>query len=182
MKVFFHFDRRGDYLHSGCQLVLRSIKPEWDGDADELNARFPRGLSRFGIACLCKNTPSKPEIIIYRERLLEDIRRQHFPHRPSRLESLFACRTAEEAVAIQREMKCEDAALWEVKCEEGDTFICDMYFTNITPRSLDTLSRRAEQEWLDNLHSYWRGEASANPLWECLLPLPVVVIRRHGDL
>jgi hypothetical protein len=179
MPSYFHFNRIYNHLYHCCQLLLRRVEPEWDSDADELNSRFPRGLSHFGLACLCRNTRPKPEIVVYREWLLEEIRRRHYSHRPSRLESLFACRTAEEAVAMQREMKCEGTALWEVGCESA--FICDMYFTNITPRSLDTLSRRAKEEWEGNLHSYWRGEASENPLWECLLPLPVVVIRRHGD-
>jgi hypothetical protein len=180
MNSYFHFDRIGNYLHPGCQLMLRSVKSEWDSDASGLNASFPQGLSQFGLACVCSNTPPKPKEVVYRELLLEEIRRQHFPHRPSRLESLFACRSAEEAVAMQREMKCKDAALWEVECE--DAFICDMKFANIMPISLDTLSRRAKEAWMVQLHRYWRGEASANPLWECLLPLPVVVIRRHGQL
>jgi hypothetical protein len=180
MKSYYHFERTGGYLHPGCQLTLRSVKPEWDSNFSKLNRRFPRGLSQFGLVYLCENSQPKPQVLIYREGLLEEIRRQHFPDRPSRFQSLFACRTPEEAIAMQREMKCEEATLWEV--QSNNAFICDMYFTNIMPRSLSALSRRAKEEWVDMLHCYWRGEASENPNWECLLPLPVVVVQRYGNL
>lgn len=178
MNTYVHIDRNGHYLHPGCHLNLRNVEPEWDSNSIALNHEFPRGLGQFGLAYVCENTPPKPEVLVHRERLLEEIRRQHFPDRPSRFESLFACRTPEEAVAMRREMKCEAATLWSVQCEHA--FIADMHFTNFTPRSLSTLSRQGLQDWVDKLHSYWQGEESENPTWECLLPLPVAVVQRLG--
>ena len=169
MARFFHLDRRGA-LSPGDQLTLTRIKDDGTPQAAELARMYPYGVSRFGLACLWRGTKMS-EVVRLRELSLEGIRLEYYPHRPSRFASFFACRTAEEAIALRAEMTCEDKSIWLVECNAFVTL--DMTFMNYMPRYLPAAIPKS---WQEKFHRYWSGESSENPKWECLLTQPVTVL------
>lgn len=133
-----------------------------------INTLFPKGLSFHGENYLLQNrTPEKNEVL---ELVFEYIRQAHFPEKPSRLQSMFACGLLEEALEFRNKYADHDhnAAIWEVECDfcfRGDMKLVHM------PTSIIVLSYYA--------HLYWNGDpGSETPFWEYLLTPPIKVIRK----
>ena len=164
------------------------LKPEhfmlavpWDSSKDNgtelLAALLPSGLGKHGINYVGtlrgKLTEDTSGMI---EMLAEFIRQSHFLHRPSRLASCFACRTLQEAlkfsstysVTVNEGERKPDPEIWIVESNENG-FEADMKWLNVGHMWGHTLI---------NLHNYWSGKLSDQPMVEVLLPLPVKVLKR----
>lgn len=98
------------------------------------------------------------------ELMYEVVRRNYYPHRISRLESLFAFETIEEAIKFAREYRKDyKCNILEVTSEEYEIF--DMNY----------LSGGSGEDIYNKCLKYWEGELTLNPIRECLLKLPVKV-------
>src|SRR4051812_48261396 len=131
MGRYYHIDRDCRWMKPGCINELIAMQPHWSHESDSINRMFPYGLSRFGVACLSGH-PQNPPSVIKRELLFEQIRTKSFPSRPSRLASLFACRSLEDARSLLKDMGNPPAQIWELNCD--DHFIADMKWANYIPR------------------------------------------------
>lgn len=105
------------------------------------------------------------------EILLEDRRKSHFPEKPSRFQSLFACESVKEAAWFRGFSKFPlDTPIFQVNSSSnyhrGDMNLLNM---NCTPVEIS-----------QRLELYWKGETTQiyegyQPFWEVLVPLPVTI-------
>ncbi|HXW72245.1 MAG TPA: DUF2441 domain-containing protein [Methylocella sp.] len=109
-----------------------------------------------------------------REMIYEDIRRQRFRHRPSRLDCLFCFPTLEEAALCRAHINgYSNSVLYEVETTEPDFFVADM---NNGIQHFDLLKFN-----LDTIVYYWNGwvrspDPKAVILREVLLRGPAKVV------
>lgn len=59
---------------------------------------------------------------LYRETIVEQIRQSEFPHKPSRLDAIFALETLEEA-KLYRDLNCKWNIIYEISIETTDQAI-----------------------------------------------------------
>lgn len=143
----------------GTVVDTRSILTSW----------FPQGFTNHGGAYIAAAWRGIPNQAIFVEQPLELIaelvRRLEFPAMPSRLQSLFACRSLSEAQAFRSQARAPHAKIFEVDSEVS--FVGDMQLIHMgsSPASCLELVRK-----------YWRGEASGSPTFEVLLSCPVRVL------
>ncbi|MGJ1348248.1 hypothetical protein [Sphingobacterium siyangense] len=139
---------------------------------------FPRGLSWHGwrylntrhtygdnvngfyhdTSCLC-------------EMNLEYVRRSFFSHSPSRLQSIFATETVEEAIKFRTRYREGKGKIFEIECNEYLKVDMNFIYLGVSNISGALLA-----------HKYWQGMASANPFWECIVPLPATIVREVSNL
>ncbi|WP_322049778.1 DUF2441 domain-containing protein [Paraburkholderia bannensis] len=128
---------------------------------------FPNGVSDHGHRYLPHRANERDPSI---ELLWEFVRRAAFPHRPSRLTSVFAWQSLDDARRFKRENHLTDARIYELK--GGNPFVANMSLLNNSTPLLRT-SQMA--------HAYWEGGVGpttvglADPRWEVLLSAPVIV-------
>lgn len=141
---------------------------------------FPAGLSTFGARHLIPEhairnfigdptfagLPEEPKKEM--EFHLEQVRRNHFPARLSRYQAFFAFSSLEGAHDFLADIGASDKrdSIWEVHARCID-------------HTGDMRLLLPERYTLEDAMAYWRGEANASetPVWECLVPLPVTMIR-----
>lgn len=140
---------------------------------------FPEGVTRHGAQYLYMpfwiRSDFGPQIgqkvsVAYEpvsEMVLEMVRVAWFADKPSRLSSVFAWQTLDEAKAFRD--KCKGGDIYIVDADPG--FQADMTLVALGGTNIAAL-------WL--ARQYWRGEASATPAWETLLRPPVVVGDKVG--
>ena len=119
------------------------------------------------------------------EIIFELVRQLHFPDAPSRLTSLYASESIEQAENWQRlwrnyfddQPEQTACSLWEIS-----------YKTNAKLYDANFLNIMSDDEFayttaLDSAYKYWNGIMSENPLPELLIPYPVTVMRtiRNND-
>lgn len=144
---------------------------------------FPDGLSPHGLSMLLRYQSSNPNIQEpITEIIFELIRQLHFPNAPSRLNSLYASETLEQALQWKN-LWCKyfdnkegqiAKSLWEIGYET-DAQLYDAKW-------LDYLPCKNSKEFsylikLENAQHYWQHDFSPAPLPELLIPYPVKVIR-----
>lgn len=175
--TFFHVDRRGVLQAGqviqpfpigqacaqvsllGTQVDTRALLTSW----------FPQGITNHGGAYIAAAWRGIPNQAIFAEQPLELIaelvRRLEFPAMPSRLQSLFACRSLSEAQAFRSRARAPHAKIFEV--DSAVSFVGDMQLIHLgsSPASC-----------LELVHKYWRGESSGSPTFEVLLGSPVRVL------
>lgn len=136
-----------------------TIPEEW---AEATEFLFPDGLSRHGASYTLGYHPENAG-----EAFFELVRRYEFPARPSRYQSIFGARTADEALQFaMRYRKGRTVSIWRVEAAEG--FESDMMLVNFV--SFPDAYSRARK--------YWQGENGVNPFREVLLRPPVTAIER----
>jgi Protein of unknown function (DUF2441) len=170
LPIFYHIDRVRTFLEPGKSISLSSyVPPHYDtGQVAVLRKFFPSGLSRHGTIFIDRDIRDP---LSYREWFLENYRRKHHPHLPSRFACYFACKTLEEAKRLKtagavNDLSWENAFIWSVEAEslfDGDIGWLNPRFES-TP---DYYSR-----------VYWQRIGSVDPLWECLLTPPILMIER----
>jgi hypothetical protein len=134
-----------------------------------VNSLFPQGVTSHGERYLLRAETPANGVNSVIELLFEYVRRSQFPKCPSRFQSIFACKTIEEAEAFKNQHGTPDSLIWEVEASKG--FRVDMKFLTLQG-SLLILSYNAAR--------YWEGLPSdANPFWEFLLTPPVKVVRQR---
>jgi hypothetical protein len=179
--VYFHVSRdarsiftEGQVIQANCQEYLGTLSDE---ERELINHYFGEGLSRHGSSYL-GNHRADPSLV--RELIWELVRRESFPHHPSRFRCLFAFANplnaidfATEYVASRLEVGHEITHdLWMVQ-PIGAPFVADMNLLK---------GGRGWLQVLSNAQSYWQGDSSPEPLFETLLPLPVRVVKCAGKV
>lgn len=183
MARFFHVARVHEQLHAGQVLGLRSV-PFQTATADELphlRSFLGEGISEHGFRYLVarRSEPPKTDTNGMLEMLAEYLRRAEYSDRLSRFRAFFAVRQREDADRFAKEYPPERTAreapppaeVWEVEGEMA--FETDMRRLELGATWLTALS---------NLHAYWQGIPTNEPLFEVLLRMPVTVIARVNDL
>lgn len=183
MKTYFTVDRRGG-LNSGESLqLIRDYSPytcyEVSGvfNKDDLVFRlqtlYPEGLSRHGVQYLMEScliipdlqtgqslriTPLEPVI----ETIFEQVRINEFPHRPSRMQAMFAWSSLKDASRFRG--SAENHLIYQV--ESSSAFVADMNLLHLGGSLVGAY---------EYAKKYWSGNKSDNPNLEVLIPLPVVI-------
>jgi hypothetical protein len=168
MAKFYTVDRHGS-LRKGLIVQLQRYTdvnpPELQAHVDHL---FPDGVSSHGEYYFLKNS-SHPKLASPNiEVLFEYVRRAFYPHRPSRFQSFFAFQHMSEAEAFRNAYGDPANRIW--LAEAPVAFVADMRLLT-TGTSILVYSYFA--------HKYWEGEASPDPIWECLLLPPVRVVAEY---
>lgn len=108
------------------------------------------------------------------EILLEERRKSHFPEKPSRFQSIFACESVKEAAWFRGFSKFPlDTPIFQVN-SSSNYHRGDMNLLNLNCSPVEISQR---------LELYWKGEttqiyAGYQPFWEVLIPLPVIIGER----
>lgn len=137
-----------------------------------MKALFPDGLSIWGFKMVNPGswiegepTPEQ-QIMLEREADFEEVRRLHFPDKPSRLQSLFGFATLDDVTRLRRIRSLHDARVWQV--EAGEVFVGDMsLYEGYTIGHFKEVATR-----------YWAGEKTPEPFFEAVMKLPVQVIEQ----
>jgi hypothetical protein len=164
MKVY-HVDRHGN-CEPGTALQLQY--------QTEVPQTFSRGVSKFGYAILNTVPAENPEdydretasnhLTYFREIIFELERRSNFPDQPSRLQSLFAVGSVEEAREYRDELS-SNAQIYEIEPKEP-----------AGPFNMGGLSGRNAVEMLQCAREYWmRGPIPDQATSEYLLQFPVEI-------
>lgn len=104
-----------------------------------------------------QNAPTK-----FWEYLYEKVRKERAPHRPSRVQSVFACRDLESVQRYSAKHRI-GSTLCRLELLEGSIFEADMALIDeVGPDWTYTQS-------LPNIRSYWEGGNSEDPLFEVLV-------------
>ena len=143
------------------------------------NGLNPHGFSRLALYKTCDDDFNEP----LTEIIFELVRQLYFPDAPSRLTSLYASESIEQAMIWQKLWKNnfkdnnEQLAhsLWEIEYE-SNAKLFDANHLNIF--SNDEFSYITA---LDYANKYWQGHFSENPLPELLIPYPVTIVRIIPD-
>jgi hypothetical protein len=168
MPNFFHVNHScPDYVPG---YAIQLVAMDWSQNA-MLGEWFPDGLTIFGIRHVVPDTrlgrvsDEKMELEFECER----IRRHFYRHKPSRLQSVFALASLDEAVHFRAHLGALErhSEIWIVEAavagHRGDMQLLDP-------------AAREEQR----LRDYWGGRRGDHlpPIWELLLSPPVTLIRR----
>lgn len=180
---FYHADRIRGRLSVGQDLGLLpdTIFTDTTDRALIYRAMFPEGVTTHGQNFLLRDDRGSPatDTLGMIEFLAEEIRRASYPQRPSRFQSVFACKTIDEAEFFIKTYPSYSAPgvaqyqgdIWEV---EGELlFEADMQLLKLGDVWLDALVF---------LHAYWLGQRSGDPFVELFLRPPVKVIRKVKTL
>ena len=182
--IYYHVDRLETKLTEGMTVELHhthDLKNDPRLAAQLIVSIWPNGLSDHGANYLGKPhtmNPSQPaalDVSAAIDVIFELVRLAHYQQCPSRLQSLFACRTLNEAekfalnyLASGKQSGANKATIWSVETER-EGFFADMAWLNVGRYWFDLVA---------NAHEYWKGNATANPIWEVLLVPPVHVTGR----
>lgn len=178
-------------LSSSCQVILGAYTPTQHEQAVFLSQMYPDGLSKHGYNYLYNPGPVMNDNSNESKALLiglvfELVRLSHFPDKPSRYQSLFACQHLSEVRQFRElladEQKSEQiriAPIYEV-ITNGPVHRGDMRLLNSDCPVLE-LYRRAHLYWAGEAAPVKEGEKGDKPFWELLIPLPVVVGHRIAE-
>lgn len=165
MPDFFHVSHAPGRTPIPSELNLRMEYPWLPRPAEALISEwYPDGLTQHGSQYLADPRSDGGSRTI--ELLWELTRRAEFPDRRSRMTSVFAMATLEDALAFRAEHRAGfHAGVWRVQAEcahRGNMKLVSYGATGATA--------------IQNARSYWRGDrGEASELWECLLVPPVRV-------
>lgn len=177
MARFYHIDRTGRLKRGDVIELTRYDDINLDYLQHHVDSLFPEGVSVHGERYFLQagteavtNTMGFSPII---ELLFEYVRRSNYPHRPSRFQSFFGFESQNEAINFRKNYGNSIGDLWEVECDDAQTFKADM--NNLTlQNSLLVLSYRAS--------CYWEGrpdpDTNKTPTWEILLKPPINVVKK----
>lgn len=174
MPAFYHVDR-AQTLHLGQEIQLSH-----NGDAGGLiKEMYPDGFSRFGREYTQrafvgpKAAPGQQmrlEMNALHDAVVELVRRDRYPNKPSRFQSLFCYGDLSSATQFIHERSDYPVTVWEIEDDRdhrGDAELLEG--TNFTDGV-----RKADQ--------YWSGHQSAHPDWEVLIRLPTDVTRKVAEV
>lgn len=187
MQTYFHVDRAKS-LSEGCEvhldkkfseIFILGIHGLYDSDKAKERALslFPSGLSSHGIRYLLTHeivisqqgtgaplpiTHTEPMV----ETIFEQVRRSEFPSCPSRMQSLFAWETQQEAEAFDAERGGGHRIF---KVTHNAALIRDQNLLYLGGAPIGALEL-AEQ--------YWQGVQGPSYKPEAILPLPITIGER----
>lgn len=179
MPEFFTVDRSGS-LRSGqvldidlhlTGLPLYAVSGYYSGADLEAFARdlFGGGISRWGKAYLFNQHITGPNVPVSLaiELVVELVRRESFPERPSRLSSVFGSSTLDDARQFKTLYGTPSDPIFRVSCDTS--FRCDF--------DLLRMGHSILAAWL-LATKYWSGKQGPDPTWEELLVPPVNIMER----
>lgn len=95
-----------------------------------------------------------------KEGVFEQIRIEHYPKRPSRLNAFFCFPTRKDAEkASTTWFKDEGRLFLELQIVEGSNFFC----------TDSNLLNAIERDWENAAHRYWSGQVTNDPLYEVVI-------------
>lgn len=179
MRLYLHTDRN-ESLQPGFTVekepyhdesLLAVYSPFMDtGFIDHLMRMAKDGLSLHGARYLIQLNDMVNFPNLTTELYFEYIRWKHYCDKPSRLQSLFAWQTFEDALAFARETG--KGKIYEVQGQTA-AFVGDMNHMQLSlnPKEQEEIAR-----------GYWEGlpydrKFGYHPKWEYLLSLPVEIVR-----
>lgn len=182
MVKFYTVDRSGEVNESDKFELITDFSqskylelPDLFSQEDNvkcINEYFPNGISRhgqiylFGYPSFARRTQNNnliPSVEMI-EAIFELVRRKDFPELPSRMTSMFAWQTINEAKVFADSYPQGSYKILEV--ESDNVFIGDM--------SLLTLGGQVINSYV-LAKKYWSGERSPSPKLEVLISLPVII-------
>lgn len=168
MDRFFAVDRAGTLIEGMVLELVRHADVEPDFLQAHVDNLYPSGLSAHGEQYLLRSDSRANLASPIIELLFENVRKAHFPDRPSRFQSIFACCSIEEARQFRSSYGEINSPIWEIYTE-GPVFKGNM-------RLLDNNQTSLICSYL--AHEYWSGHdgpAELSGLTEVVLELPVTV-------
>lgn len=137
------------------------------------NDFFHQGLSRHGLLYLNEySVIQKSELPAswMIESTFELVRRLEYPHRPSRMQSMFAWLSFADAAQFWLENGGKtDHKIYQLELDESQFFVADQRFLTLG------VSMIAGYELA---RKYWSGQRSKRPKLEAVVPLPVQIGHR----
>ena len=114
--------------------------------------------------------------LLLRETIYEDVRKEAFPHLPSRMTSLFCCLTLEGAKLFRQTAGRHLDIIYEVEIEDKDMFMAVMEYADLPENSLDPIL----SAYRERAHLYWSTSyTEKNPEEiEIITPYAATVLRR----
>lgn len=181
---YYSVDRRKVYVEGQLIVPEPGNEPNDNRIVAHINTMYPQGFSRHGVRYFRDALPDrpfvdKPDYMAFAcsedylsgiiELLLEATRKAHYPDKPCRYQSMFACASIEEAIEFRNTNGTQEDPIHalhpQAKVHRGDMSI---YSVHGTFASID-----------HRLHLYWQGETldlpNYAPKWEYVLELPVLV-------
>lgn len=181
--IAYHIDR-GALLEKNqtvnlnkCSSVFPSIVAEYASQG------CPNGVSRFGIDYIHRIVTLPPQGFYKKEhtsaiieRDFEQVRRERYPHIPSRFECVFANESLGDVIRYWGEFFIPGARIWKIETRyKGITFDASFLNCNYNP-NVDTLSEA--MPYYKDICRYWEQERSPEPRLELLVPLPFFVLEK----
>lgn len=178
MNLYLHADRAGA-LRSGTVIDLEPYRREESAlmllapCLDEklvkhLETLMEHGISLHGAQYLRMSNREPDYLSMMTELVYEKYRKEQFPDRTSRLQSLFAFDNIRDALRFAGEGK----RIFEVETE-GTAYKYDMNALKLS-FDPDEQERYAVRYWAGRPLS---GDADYTPQWEYLLTMPVKIVR-----
>lgn len=164
-RTFYHVDSAGALVAGQTVEQIRGSRLD-----DALSKHVRGGVSLYGKRTLLSGLDDRVSWchVLYWEGLAEYIRQTFYPERPSRLASLYACASVNDARQFAMNNPPFRGKIWEV--EAKGAIRCDQGYAGA--RHVALLGA------ISAAHCYWQSKAgSSAPFWEYLLPLPVRVKR-----
>ena len=187
MGKFYHLDKTNK-LYQGQIIDLKKINDIKGGDAkvtellqEHINNMFPYGISRHGDNYFASSNYI-PYLHPTAELLLEYIRKAQYKDKPSRFESFFAVKDANQLIKLGELLKINlsNCSIWEVECIEY--FKADMFLLDSMQSYLISGKSNLIASKLGSM--YWEGKCISEivkndiPFWEFLLISPIKVVRK----
>ena len=140
---------------------------------------FPNGLNPHGLSMFLSRNLVNPEVNEpITDIIFELVRQLHFPEAPSRLSSLYASESIQQAFIWKSFLQTGEQSvidLWEIEFQTNAQ-LYDASFLGIGSKN-DFSFLTA----MDNAHKYWNGGRSQKPLLELLIPYPATVTRKISN-
>ena len=144
---------------------------------------FPDGLNPLGIQVLQTHTKKEnDEQQAISEIIFEFIRRVHYPNVPSRLASLYASKSVEEAeqwcrrwkTAFGKDSEQTPESLWEIEYETNAE-LYDAAWLDVAASEDNLISYPT---MIESAHYYWRHKFLQSSFPELLIRYPVTIVRK----
>jgi hypothetical protein len=164
LPIFYHVDRDCEMLTPGYVMNLREFNYDRPEFTATLHEWYPDGIGRLGHLFI---TDKLPPWTLERERVLENVRRSAYAQHCSRLATVFACGSTEDAARIRHDgfgdgCDWSNARIWKVE---------SCYSLR---RDMNTFARWTNLE--KAAHAYWSDEIEPDPFYEYLLKPPVKIL------
>ena len=135
---------------------------------DYLSLNYPEGLSRHGFKYLLEKNNHQDGPIdndTAMEMLFEMVRMLKFPQKNSRFNSFFGFESLEGAQDFRKKSGRPNDPIYKIECQHY--FRMDMNWLKLGASPLKGLMFA---------QNYWKGVASEDPHWECLIKFPIQIV------
>lgn len=166
---FFTVDRAGKLFEGMvCELVDDAHIPNAEL-ASHVKEMYPGGLSHHGLGYLLGINIDAPASDVDLEMLFDLVRRLRYPAAPSRYQCIFAVDSLDAAMRMAEKLNAQTPRVFKLQSEKA---------IQVDMRLLNSNNSPLAKYYLADL--YWAGKTPADgaPMWEWLVPCPVVIGER----